>query len=199
MPYSYTNRHGKTHYFRAVPTKYGKFRYYVTTSPDNPNLIEKVPEGFEVVESPQEAKVVIRKKKAILTTQEEREIVHDAIEELSAINDFFVHAEEDYLSVFHSQFNYAGGQEKNLNRSEAKEAYGEGIEQWMRFFTRLRFKLVDKVQRLFQTERTVHLGFFERAFFPIGEVGPIEEIAAKYGQHLGRESFFRLEPKDWGE
>ena len=111
----------------------------------------------------------------------------------------FVHAEEDYLSIFHSQFNYAGGQEKNLNRSEAKEAYGDGIEQWMRFFTRLRFKLVDKEQRLFQTERTVHLSFFERAFFPIGEAGPIEEVAPKYGQHLGKVSFYDLEPHDWEE
>jgi hypothetical protein len=52
MPYSYTNRHAKVHYFREVETKNGKSRYYVTTSKDYPNLIEDVPSGYEVAELP---------------------------------------------------------------------------------------------------------------------------------------------------
>jgi hypothetical protein len=40
---------------------------------------------------------------------EEKEIVHDAIEEFAAVNDFFIHAEENYLYVYHSQFNSTGG------------------------------------------------------------------------------------------
>lgn len=68
MPYSYTNRQGKTHYFRAVETKTGKYRYYVTQSEEYPDLIEEVPRGFEVAELPEEAKVVIRKIKPVYTT-----------------------------------------------------------------------------------------------------------------------------------
>lgn len=109
MPYSYTNRQGKTHYFRAVQTKTGKYRYYVTKSTEYPYLIEDVPRDFEVTELPEDAKVVIRKIKAVHTTQEEKEIVFDAIDEFSAIKDFFVYAEEDYLSVYHSQFSSTGG------------------------------------------------------------------------------------------
>ena len=58
MPYSYTNRHGKTHYVRAVETKTGKYRYYITTSNQYPNLIEGIPIGFEVAELPEDAKVL---------------------------------------------------------------------------------------------------------------------------------------------
>ena len=199
MAYFYTNRQGKTHYFRAVETKTGKYRYYVTTSDAYPNLVEAIPEGFEVVESPEEAKVVIRKKKLVLTKTHEKEILHDAIEEFSALTDFFIHAEEDYLFVYHSQFNYTGGQEPNLSREEAKEQFGNEIEKWMRFFTSLKFRLIDEKERMFQAERIVHTGFFSRQFYPIGEPGKLEDLAKEFGQHLGRDSFFDIDPNGWEE
>lgn len=194
MPYSYTNRQGKTHYFRAVETKSGKYRYYVTISDKYPNLLEEIPRGFEVAELPEEGKVVFRKIKPVRTTQEEKEIVHDAIEEFSAINDFFIHPEGNYLYVYHSQFNSTGGQEPNLNRQEAIEYFGEHIERWMRFLTSLRFLLIDKEKRLFQTERVVFLGYFDHSFHAIGDAGVIEDVAREYGQHLGRDSFFNIVP-----
>jgi hypothetical protein len=138
--------------------------------------------------------VVIRKRKPVWTTQEEKEIVHDAIEEFSAIKDFFVYATEEYLYVYHSQFNYVAGQEENLNREEAIQYYGEAIEKWMRFFTALRFKLTDKEKRLFQTERVVYLSLFGNEFYPVGLPGAIEDVAREYGQHLGKTTFFDIEP-----
>lgn len=199
MPYSYTNRHGKTHYFRAAETKKGKYRYYVTISDQYPNLIDRLPEGFEVAELPEDAKVVIRKRKSIGTSSEEREIVEDIIRKYSAIKDFFIYAEENYLYVYHSQFNYAGGQDTNLNREEAIEHYGKGIEQWMRFSSALRFQLVDTENRLFQAERVVYLNFFASEFFLIGEPGFIENLTKAYGQHLGKDSFFDIAPHGWQE
>ena len=199
MPYSYTNRQGKTYYFRALETKSGKYRYYITTSNNASNLIEDVPEGFEVVELPKEAQVVIRKKKPIWTTREEKEILYDAIEEFSAIKDFFIHAQEDYLYIYHSQFNYAGGQEENLSREQAIQNYGKEIGRWMRFLTSMRFQLIDKNKRLFQTERVVYLGFFAHDFHPVGETDLIENVARKYAQHLGRDSFFDIVPNGFEE
>ena len=199
MAYSYTNRQGRTHYFRAVETKTGKFRYYVTTSDAYPNLVDAIPEGFEVVELPEEAKVVIRKKKPVLTNTQEKEILHDAIEEFSALTDFFIYAEGDYLYVYHSQFNYAGGQEPNLSRAEAKEHFSTEIEKWMRFLTSLKFRLIDEEERVYQAERMVHTGFFSRQFYPIGEPGKLEDLAKEFGQHLGRASFFGIVPNGWEE
>lgn len=199
MPFSYTNRQSKTYYFRAVQTKTGKYRYYVTSSDKYEDLIEEVPRGFEVVELPEEAKVVIRKKKPVLVTQEEKEIVHDAIEEFSGIKDFFIHAEGTVLSVYHSQFSSTGGQEESLSREEAKEYYGSTIEHFMRFSTALRFILVNKEKRLFQTERVVYMSFFGFDFHPIGIPGLIEDVAREFGQHLGKETFFQIEPNGWEE
>ena len=199
MPYSYTNRQGKKHFFRAVQTKTGKYRYYVTSSDNFEDLIEEVPRGFEVAELPEDAKVVIRKKKPLLVMQEEKEIVHDAIAEFSGVKDFFIHAEGKVLSVFHSQFNYTGGQEDNLSREEAIGYYGVDIERWMRFSTTLRFILIDQEKRLFQAERVVFMSFFGHSFHPIGEPGLIEDVTREFGQHLGKESFFQIEPNGWEE
>ncbi len=199
MPYSYTNRQGKTYYFRAAQTKKGGTRYYVTTSPDFPDLVEEVPRGFEVMEQPDEARVIIRKIKPLLVTQEEKEIVHDAIEEFSALTDFFIHAEERTISVYHSQFNYPGGQDANLTREEAKELFSPEIGKWMRFLTSMHFILVDDVKRLFQTERKVFLSFFGHDFHPVGEPGQIEDVAREHGQHLGRDSYFDIVPNGMEE
>jgi hypothetical protein len=143
--------------------------------------------------------VIIRKKKHILTSIEEKEILHDIIRDYSAIKDFFIYAHEAYLLVYHSQFNYTGGQEANLSRKEAIEYYGPEIERWMRFHTSLKFKLVDAERRLFQAERVVYMSLFGHDFYPIGEPDSIEHLAKEFGQHLGRESFFNIDPVGWEE
>jgi|GEM_PF-724219 len=199
MPYTYTNRQGKTYYIRAAETKKGGVRYYLTASADFPDLIDEVPTGFEVAELPEDARVVIRKRVPVLVTQEEKEIVQDAIAEFSAIKDFFIHAERDTLFVYHSQFNHTGGQEENLSREEAKAGWGAEIERWMKFDTALKFVLADKAKRLFQAERVVFTSAYGFDFHPIGQPGQIEDVAREFGQHLGRPSFFEIDPVGWEE
>ncbi len=199
MPYTYTNRQGKTYCIRAAETKKGGVRYYLTASDNFPDLIGEVPTGFEVVELPEDARVVIRKRVPVLVTQEEKEIVQDAIEEFSGVKDFFIHAERDTLFVYHSQFNDTGGQGQNLTREEAKAGWGDDIEKWMQFNTSLKFVLADKTKRLFQAERVVFINLFQNDFYPIGQPGSIEDVAREFGQHLGRPSFFDIDPVGWEE
>jgi len=196
MPYTYTNRQGKTHYFRAVETKYGKWRYYVTTSDQYANLIEDIPDGYEIIEQPEEARVVIRKNIPIKTTQQEKRIVYDAITDFSAINDFFIYAESVYLYVYHSQFNSAGGHDKNLTRQEVIESFGEEMVKHMRFISALRFKLINEKKRLFQTERVIQLSYYGHTFNAVGNSDEIQIVTKEYGQHLGRQSFFDILPDE---
>lgn len=153
-----------------------------------------MPAGFEVVETPEDARVIIRKRVPLLVTQEEKEIVHDAIGEFSGVKDFFIHAEGDALFVYHSQFNYTGGQEENLTRAEAIAYFGSSIERWMKFETSLKFVLANKSKRLFQAERVVFTSFFGFSFHPIGQLGSIEDVAREFGKHLGRGTFYEIDP-----
>ncbi len=199
MPYSYTNRHGKIHFFKAVKTKKGGVRYSVTRSANFDNLIEKIPDGFEIAELPEEARVVIRKIVPVNTTNEEKDILHQAIEKYSAIKDFFIHTERDALTVFYSQFNHAGGQEENLSAEQAIENYGEAVNTWKRYFDALRFVLIDEEKRLFQAERRVYLGFYNNEYCKIGNADNLKALAQQFGQHLGRDSFFGIVPEGFEE
>jgi len=44
--------------------------------------------------------------------------------------------------------------------------------------------------------RKVFSGYYGHTFHPVGEIGPIEDVAKEYGQHLGKDSFFDIEPND---
>lgn len=88
--FSYTNRKQKTYYVRAVPTKTGKLRYYLTQDPRVEDLITEVPESYEVVEYPYDGRVVIRKKVLVHTTGEGQAIVRQAMEAHFPVKDFII-------------------------------------------------------------------------------------------------------------
>ena len=147
--------------------------------------------------------VIIRKIKKNFIRQEEKEILYDAIEEFSALNDFFIHTEGKVMTLYYSQFNYIGGgidgKEASLSREEAIKGFGKGILKWMKFFDGFRMILVDKDKRLFQAERIVNTGFFGHDYHPIGEVGKVEDLALKIAPYLGTKNWYRIPPKGYEE
>lgn len=48
----------------------------------------------------------------------------------------------------------------------------------------------------FQTERVVYSGGYGHDFHAVGEVGLIEDLAIKFGKHLGRDSYYDIEPNE---
>ncbi len=70
MPVTYTNKSKKTYYLHHGKTKTGKPRYHFSMK-DKGNLMEKIPEGYEIYEHPSNAQVFLRKKQPqILTYQD---------------------------------------------------------------------------------------------------------------------------------
>ncbi|MCW5922567.1 MAG: hypothetical protein KIS77_09495 [Saprospiraceae bacterium] len=61
MPLTYTNRCRQTHYFRAVETAKGGTRYYIVKSLQYPDLIDELPDGFEIHEQPYEGRFICGK------------------------------------------------------------------------------------------------------------------------------------------
>jgi len=199
MALSYINRKGEAHYFRAVPTKKGNLRYYVVKSAEYPNLIDTVPQGFEISEYPEDGRVVLRKVVPLYIEQAEKKLVENAIREFSAVKDFIVHAEGEIIWVYHSQFSYPTGYEESLSKEEARKFWHPEIEKILWYDSALRFVLVNESERLFQAERVVFLSISGNDFYPIGKVGPIEEVAIEFGQHLGKPSFIEIVPHGFDE
>lgn len=193
--YSYTNRQGKVHYFRAVQTKKGGVRYYITKGPNAEDLITEVPEGFEVAEYPYDARVVIRKKVPIYVTGEEVAIVQKAMEEFSPVNDFIITAERGGIAISISQFSHYFD-ELYPTAAETKELWGETVDKWKRYDWIMTFELLNKKKRTFQVIRKANV---EYDAVPIDEGPDLKALAEKYCHHVGRESLlqFWIPGEDW--
>jgi hypothetical protein len=200
-PFKYTNRKGEDHYVRATETAKGGTRYYIVKN--NPekykDLIEDVPNGFEVKEFPEEARVVFRKKIPKKINEEERQIVEDSVRELSDLKDFIVFVDGDLLTIFYSQFNSIGGDGENLTAEEAdKMHYGNTIK-WKGYNAGMYFQLKDEKKRIFEVYRQIFLSLFSSGTAFLESSDDLEYLADKYCQHLGRETFYELIPLDWEE
>ena len=198
-PYKYTNRKDEDHYIRAAETAKGGTRYYIVKN--NPekykDLIEDIPNGFEVVETPEEGRVIFRKRVPKLITEEERLIVEDAVRELSDLKDFIVYVDGDLLTIFYSQFNNIGGQEENLTAEQADEYHYGDTKKWKYYHEGMYFKLEDEKKRIFGVYRKTFTSFFSTGSAKLEPSDDLNYLADKYCQHLGRDTFFDLIPLDW--
>jgi hypothetical protein len=195
MSLSYTNRQNSTAYIRAVVAKKGGTRYYITKDPNAPDLIEEMPEGFEFYEFPEDARIVFRKRKPSHIRPAERQVVEDAVANLSAVSDYIVEAQEKAIVVYTSQFSFVGGQEESLSAEEAREYYGETVDRWKQYDTYVRFVLVRNSPRIFAVERMAFLGLFSREFIELERSEDLEYLAKKVCEHIGRDSYFDLLPE----
>ncbi len=194
-PYSYTNRQGKTVYFRAVPTKKGGIRYYLTHKSDAEGLISEIPKGFEVVELPWDGQVVLRKKVPVYTTEDEKAIVQEAMEKYSPVKDFIVTAERGGIAISISQFSHFY-EAAYLTHEQAKKIYGNSLHKWKKYDWIMTFELLNKKTRKFQVIRKAEV---EYDAVPIDEGTNLKELAKKYCYHIGRESLleFWIPGEDW--
>jgi hypothetical protein len=198
-PYKYTNRKDEDHYIRATETAKGGTRYYIVKN--NPekykDLIEDIPNGFEVVETPEEGRVIFRKRIPKKITEEERLIVEDAVKELSDLKDFIVYTDGDLLTIFYSQFNHIGGQEENLTAEKADEYHYGDTKRWKRYYEGMYFRIIDEKKRIFEVHRLTFLSLFNTGTALLETSDDLHYLADKYCQHLGRDTFFDLIPPDW--
>ena len=65
MPVTYNNRKNKTYYLHEGKTKTGKTRYYLSMK-TNGQLVDEIPDGYEIYEHPSNAQVFLRKKTAAI-------------------------------------------------------------------------------------------------------------------------------------
>lgn len=195
MALTYQNRCGETYYFRVAKTKKDNNRYYVTKQ-DTGNLIDEIPEGFEIYEHPEDAKVVLRKKIVNKISENEVEIIRKAVKNLSALDDFLTDIKGNILTVYFSR----------MNRKEFESMFPQGqtVEELEKLYRKfqsyiktMRFILEDEKDRKFTVQRWCHLGSIDN-WIDLETSDNLKALAEKYCYHLGKDSYFDLEPPDWG-
>lgn len=197
---SHTNRQGSTAYVRALPTAKGGTRYYITKDPKVKDLLEEMPSGFEFYEYPSDARIVFRKRVPCRITASERQVVEDAMHNLSDVKDFIVAAEANIITIYISQFSSISGEHENPTVEETRLNWGgDRIDSVKQYDEYVRFILVNEAKRTFRLERIVFLGFFDHDYAELETSDDLESLAEMVCQHVGYPTYFDLEPKGWEE
>ena len=87
----HTNRAGKIYYLREQKTKTGKTRYFFSARKEGKGTaVEKIPEGYEIYEHPENAQVFLRKRQPQLITGIEKRLVESIAQKLKSSKSYLV-------------------------------------------------------------------------------------------------------------
>jgi hypothetical protein len=193
---SHTNRQGDTAYIRAVPTAKGGTRYYITKDSKTADLLEEMPSGFEFYEYPLDARIVFRKRVPCKITASERQVVGNAMHNLSDVKDFIVAADGNTITIYISQFSSISGEHENPTTEETRLDWGgEHVDRFKQYDKYVQFVLVNEAKRTFRLERIMFLGFFNHDYAELETSDDLESLAEMLCQHVGYPTYFDLAPK----
>ena len=190
MSVEYTNRRGKTYHLHKSITKTGKARYFFSQSVEG-DLVDVMPDGYEVYENPN-GRVYVRKIQPRVIPDDELAIVEAGMRRFSRFKHFQVDVKKGTISIhtpnqdvdrlLHVVRSFAGPEGVDTQRT---------IGQLVTYSPELRFVLIDKEERLFQTERYCYRGSID-GWIEVGRPDRLKTLVRKYVKHLGQSSFFEL-------
>lgn len=167
----YTNRKGQTYYLKVTTTKTGKPRYYAATDPEKGTNAATMPAGYTFHENVN-GQVSVGKPKTTPITDPEFALIEAQIRTLES--DCRAEIKGKSIVLYTADQSNASALEALFGVQRMKEY----IDQKVLYRPMLRFFLVDKKERLFQTERMCFLG--EPDWLWIGGPGPLQRVAEKY-------------------
>jgi len=186
----YVNRKGQMYYLHRGVTGTGRPRYYFSRKAEG-DLVERVPEGYEIYERPN-GQVYLRRVQPRRITEEEVGIVEGELGRRRRLRYYKVDVRGKAIVIYEpdqdveelkgvlSPFGLRG--EENVERM---------VVRMLTYTAVLRFVLVDEERREYVVERYCFLGSVDD-WIGTGEPGGLRELAERYVKHLGEESFYEL-------
>jgi len=202
MTVQYTNRVGKTYYLREGKTKKQKPRYFFSTKTNGKGeAVEHIPDGYEIYERPENAQVFLRKKLPQLITDKEKQLVEKSLTRLHGSKLYIVDCQHQSITIY----------ESNINVDHFKNLYDDFLKGVpllpgmhldddaihslfmpadQNYTAMLRFRLVDKEERIFKAERFCFRGSIDDWIFLDGP-DTLENLIKQNVKLLGTESLSR--------
>lgn len=103
MTVKYTNQQGHTYYLHKKLTKRGNFRYYFAKD-DSVNLVEKIPDSYEIYENPK-GQVFLRKKSKSYIRDKDVKLVEQLISEQTDLEHFYLNCQGNSIIIYLPDFN----------------------------------------------------------------------------------------------
>jgi len=200
MAVHYTNRVGKTYYLREGKTKTGNPRYFFSARQQGKGEeINRIPDGYEIYEHPENAQVFLRKMRPQLITELERLLVKKAVKELKRSKQYITDCKDEYITIYESRVDV--GELKSIfgdflshiprrpgvTADDAMNVLANATDQ--HYTAMLRFRLADKGQRTFTAERYCFRGAIDD-WITIGGPAHLKTLVEMYIELLGTDDFF---------
>jgi hypothetical protein len=187
MSITHRSRTGKTYYLHTGPKRGGGVQHFFSTKSTG-SLAERVPDGFEIHEAV-DGKVYLRRAQPKLVRDEEVEVVHSKLAKRQSGFRYKVEARGKVITLHQSEDRLGAlaaiMPRLSLRTDDSLE------EQFATYQAILRFSLVDPERRLFAPERYCFRGSVDD-WISIGPPDTIQKLVARYGKHLGKDSFYEL-------
>ena len=188
------NKRKRIYYLHRGKTKTGKPRYHFSMK-DKGDLMEKIPEGFEIYEHPSNAQVFLRKKQPQIITDIENYLINKYLKKIKRSERYLSDIKGEFITVFESNQNIDNL--KALFKTLPLCGHGsdsfltEILEQETTYRPIMRFILKDKKKRIFMAERFCFKGSIDD-WIHIGGPDSLGNLLKAYLKHLGRDSFYDL-------
>ncbi len=190
MPLQYKNGKKQIYFLHQDIINTGKPKYFFSMK-NNGNVLDEIPDGFEIYENPN-AQVFLRRVQRKIILDNEKNLVEQGIKDFSTLKYWQVDIKKNIIIVFepNQDVEELAGLYRSVPKSTSSKIE-ERMRQVMSYSPILRFVLIDTDKRLFQTERFCFLGSIDD-WIIVGNHGQLKTLVKKYVKHLGQESFFEL-------
>ena len=199
MTVSYKNRKSKTYYLHKGKTKTGKPKYHFSLKSKG-ELVDEIPEGYEIYEHPAHGQVFLRKKLSQIITDIEKHIVEKELKEIEVPYNHLLDIRGKTITIFESHqdvdalkdiFSARFGQGFRPFGLDADSTIDDIINIALDYSPIIRLSLQDEKKRTFIAERYSFRGSTDD-WVQIGGPGSLKEIAKEHVKHLGQDSLFGI-------
>jgi hypothetical protein len=185
MSVTHVNRSNETYYLHSGTTKTGKLRYWFSKKAEG-DLVESIPEGFEIYENPG-SQVFLRKIQPQIILPLEVATVEAGLRRYAPDQNCLVDVQKADIVVYHS--------EKSRLDKEFMDRFGfREFPVHSDYEKVMRFTLIDPKIRSFRVQRWCFRGSVDRWIDLImgNSRGSLSDLIKGYAPHIGQESFFDL-------
>ena len=191
MPVSHTNCRDQIYFFHKGKTKTGKPRYWASQNSEG-NILESIPEGYEIYERPG-GMVFVRKIQKTPIFPHELQCVQDQV---TPLNDQLAAYIESKCGTYVRTLPVESQRYLEINRSRYEsEIKGKEIIIYEvshgQAMPLMKFELFDEESREYLAYRWCFKGRID-SWMHIGSCGQLQDLASKYCPALGTDQFFEL-------
>ena len=198
MPVKYKNRRGKTYYLHKGKTKTGKSKYHFSFK-NKGELVDDIPDGYEIYEHPPNGQVFLRKKLPRFITDIESHMIEKELKKIEGARRYLIDIKAKVITIFESNQDiealkdmFSDVRPASPNgRSDDVSVIEDVINIAVTYSPIMKFTLESETKRTFIAERYCFLGSIDDWIY-IGEPDSLKNLVKKYFKHLDQDSFFDL-------